>query len=312
MGASRPLVIYEPAAEKAQGKDLPVVYCLAAWTNAGRSLMNWAPFRESLPDRLDRLIAQETIPPCLVVCPDLYTEYGGSQFVNSEFFGPHGDHIVHEVIPFVESSYPVLNGPRHRGVMGISSGGFGALRFGMDYDDAFGAVACHSGDMGFELVYGRDLVTLALGLAPFDGDPQAFIDQCFRANRIGGREIHLLMLLGMAGTYSPGRDSPWGYHLPIDIETAKRIPEVWQRWLDHDPLERVLVEQCQSRLKSLHTLYIECGTRDQYYLQFGARQLTERLSDLGVRHDYQEFDGTHSGLSYRYDTSLSRMVPNLI
>ena len=38
----------------------------------------------------------------------------------------------------------------HRGVVGKSSGGFGALTLGMKHADVFGAVASHSGDAYFE------------------------------------------------------------------------------------------------------------------------------------------------------------------
>jgi enterochelin esterase family protein len=91
------------------------------------------------------MIADKIIAPCVVVCPDLYIDYGGSQYINSDYVGHHGDHIVKELIPYVEKNFSVLAGSRHRAILGMSSGGFGALRFAMDYDDAFGAVACHAG-----------------------------------------------------------------------------------------------------------------------------------------------------------------------
>ena len=80
-----------------------------------------------------------------------------------EYFGPHGDYIVHELIPYVEN-YPVKKGMKHRGVFGRSSGGFGALRLAMDYPNTFNAVASHSGDLGFDSVYRRDLIDMCNGL----------------------------------------------------------------------------------------------------------------------------------------------------
>ena len=46
------------------------------------------------------------------------------------------------------------------------------------------------------------------------------------------------------------------------------------------------------------------GRRDQYNLQFGARRLVRKLETYGIEHRYDEFDGSHSGVDYRLDTSL--------
>ncbi|MEI6398985.1 MAG: hypothetical protein WCO71_09460, partial [Pseudomonadota bacterium] len=90
---ARPHVAYLPK-EAIAGQKLPTVYLLASWTSAGRSMFQWEAFREDLPTRLARLIAAKVIPPCVVVCPDLYIDYGGSQYINSDYVGHHGDHIV--------------------------------------------------------------------------------------------------------------------------------------------------------------------------------------------------------------------------
>ena len=193
----RPLAVYLPAAARDPSRRFPVLYALASWTGAGRTMLDWEPFRESLFARLNRLIDSGAMPPCVVVCPDLYTSYGGSQYINSAAMGRHGDFIVRELIPHVEAQFPVLPGPEHRGVFGRSSGGFGALRLALDYPGSFTAVACHSGDLGFDLVYGRDLIQLVAGLQPVDGDVGAWLAGLKEAPKLSGHDTHLLMLLGM-------------------------------------------------------------------------------------------------------------------
>jgi len=54
----------------------------------------------------------------------------------------------------------------------------------------------------------------------------------------------------------------------------------------------------------LKGLYIDCGSRDQYFLHYGARQLTDKLNALGIDHRYEEFDDNHSSIDYRMDISL--------
>ncbi|NRA65245.1 MAG: esterase [Pseudobacteriovorax sp.] len=307
----RPLAVYLP--KQAENPDLrfPVLYCLAPWTNAGRSLFDWQPFKESLFDRVTRLIEQGQMPPCVIVCPDLYTSFGGSQFINSDYLGPHGDFLVKELFPFVEQHFPVRPGFKNRGAFGRSSGGFGSLRLAMDYPNEIAAVACHSGDMGFDLVYRPDLVDLCKTLDKYNGDVEQFISYCQTAKKIGGREVHVLMLLGMAATYSPDLGVPLGYQLPIDLRSGVIEEELWQNWRKNDPVHMLKSHNNLQRLSQLSALYIECGTRDQYNLLYGARQFSDHLNVANVEHHYFEFDDNHSGTSYRYDVSLPLILAAL-
>ena len=56
---------------------------------------------------------------------------------------------------------------------------------------------------------------------------------------------------------------------------------------------------------------MDCGWRDQYRIHYGARILAQRLSEHGVAHRYEEFDGTHSGIDYRMDLSLPFLAKRL-
>ncbi len=309
MDPHRPVKVFMPKKDIKDGESFPVLYVLAAWTGAGRTEFDWKPFKESLYDRLVRLIKEGAIPECVVVAPDLYTKFGGSQYVNSEFFGPHGDYIVKELIPYIEDNYPVKKGSKHRGVFGRSSGGFGALRLAMDYPNTFNAVACHSGDLGFESVYKRDLIDLCNGLKKYSGDPDAFLEKVWNSPKVAGFEVHLMMLLGMCGFYSPDAHSPQGYELPIDLKTAVVDEEVWQKWLASAPLTKD--DSSVEALENISCLYVECGNRDQYQLQYGARQLRNKLIKHSIKHVYYEFDDNHSGTSYRYDVSLPLMLEAL-
>jgi hypothetical protein len=61
---------------------------------------------------------------------------------------------------------------------------------------------------------------------------------------------------------------------------------------------------CRENLRRLRGLFIDCGSRDQYFVQYGARAFTQKLSALGIAHRYEEFDDNHSGIDYRMDVSL--------
>ena len=195
-------------------------------------------------------------------------------------------------------------GPEHRAVFGHSSGGYAALVHAMKHGDRWGAVASHSADLGWELVYGRELPAALAGLASCGGDPQVFLDKFWAGDRISGQQFNTLMMLAMAASYAPEDDAPYGIRLPVDPDTCARDSHRWARWLAHDPLELVRSPGSLQSLGRLRGLYLDCGARDEHFLHFGHRALTRKLVEAEVNHVYQEFDGGHSNVSYRLDVSL--------
>ena len=71
-----------------------------------------------------------------------------------------------------------------------------------------------------------------------------------------------------------------------------------------DPVEILERPDAQAHLHGLRGLYIDCGSRDQHFLHYGARQFIDRLIALGIDHRYEEFDDDHTGIDYRMDISL--------
>jgi len=138
-----------PSYDADPARRYPVVFVLTGFMGRGRTLLNDSPWSPSLPDRMDALVAngcQELI----LVMPDCFTRYGGSQYLNSTATGRYQDHVVGELVPWADATFRTLGAREHRGVMGKSSGGYGALVFGMRHAATFGAIACHSGDIEFE------------------------------------------------------------------------------------------------------------------------------------------------------------------
>lgn len=111
-----------------------------------------------------------------------------------------------------------------------------------------------------------------------------------------------LVIIAMSACYSPNQDSPYGFDLPCDPYMGEMNDEVWQRWLEYDPVR--LVEDKIDPLRGLRALYLDCGTRDEYNLFLGARMLHALLESNGIKHTYEEFEGGHHGNSWRFETSL--------
>lgn len=302
--ARRRVVVYLPPGYDDGEDDYPLFIDLVGFTGSGLSHVAWRPFGESVPQRLDRLVAEQRMDPVVCAFPDCFTSLGGNQYVNSLATGRWADFLVSEMVPAIESGFRVRRGRQHRAVFGKSSGGYGALTHGLRFADAWGAVACHSGDMAFDLCYGPSLRLLPGRIAQRGGDVAGFLDELRRRPKATGEDMEILEMLAMAATYDPDPDAPMGVRLPLDLATGQMDSEAWQRWLAHDPVRLARDPAHQAQLRQLRGLFVDCGTRDQHQLVYGARQLHATLEEAGVPHSYEEFDDDHTNIDYRMDVSL--------
>ena len=136
--AMRVVDVYIPAGHDGQG--LPLLVDLVGFTGSGLSHTNWVGFRESLPERLDRLICEQRMPPVVVAFPDCFTRLGGNQYINSASTGAWEDFLLHEMLPAIEQRFG-CRGTGRRGVFGKSSGGYGATTHALRHSDIWAAAA---------------------------------------------------------------------------------------------------------------------------------------------------------------------------
>jgi S-formylglutathione hydrolase FrmB len=240
--------------------------------------------------------------PVVAAFPDGFTSLGGNQYVDSPVTGGWETFLAGELQDELERRYRLT--PGRRGLVGKSSGGYGALVQALRHGERWTAVACHSADVGFDVLLRRELPALADALAPHGGRPAAFVAALRRSLAISSRDMHALMMLAMAASYDPDPGAPLGIRLPVDPHTCELDPERWSRWLAHDPLALVDRDECRRSLRSLRGLFVDCGSRDEYFLHYGARSFTRKLAALGIAHRYEEFDDGHTGIDYRLDVSL--------
>ena len=332
--ATRPLHVYLPPqyhAARSANRRFPVLFDLVGYTGSGQSHTNWRNFEENVPEKLDRLINANQMPPCIVVFPDCFTALGGNQYINSPAIGRYADYLTRELVPFVDQQFRTRAQREHRGCFGKSSGGYGAMVHGMRYPNIWGAIANHSGDAYFDFIYKAEWPQVLTALQRFvtprrkagqrrkvsrqttpgwdDGRIRNFLDYCWKTEKLSGGDITILMMICMAATYDPHRKAPNGFRLPYDLETGELIERRWQAWLKHDPIH--MVAKYKDNLKSLRGIFIDCGWRDQYHIHFGSRQLSRQLTKFAITHRYEEFDGTHSGIDYRMDISLPYLAKRL-
>jgi hypothetical protein len=326
---ARRLAVWLPRQyEASERQRFPVLYDLVGFTGSGLSHVGWKPFGDNVPERAARLIRSQRMGPAIIVFPDCFTSLGGNQYVNSPAIGNYADYLTRELIPFVDREFRTLAQREHRGCFGKSSGGYGAIVHAMKYPQYWGAVANHSGDAYFELVYGHDWPNTLNELTRYrqakrragaydaraeserkslpqgldDGRIRRFLDAVWKKEKLSTAEGHCLMNLCMAATYDPDPKAPNGFRVPFNLESGERIEARWRNWRAHDPIN--LVARYRRNLARLRGIYIDCGWRDQYHIHYGTRILSKRLAAAGIAHRYEEFDDNHSDIDYRMDVSL--------
>lgn len=297
--ATRTIDVYVPHGH--DGRGLPLLVDIVGFTAGGPAHTNWKNFGENVPERLDRLIGTGAMKPCVVAFPDCFTKLGGNQYVNSAAMGRWDDFLREEAVPFIEETFG-CGGAGRRGLFGKSSGGYGAMVHAILHPDFWSAAGVHSGDMGFELMYGHEFVPVLRALAKSSGTIGEWIEAFWMQPKVKGDDIHVLMMLAQAASFDPDPSAPYGVRLPVTLDTCEFIAERWQNWLAWDPLN--MVDAHAESMKALKALYIDCGDVDQYNLVYGARRMHKALERLGVAHTYEEFPDNHSSTDYRMDVSL--------
>ncbi|HEV2243645.1 MAG TPA: alpha/beta hydrolase-fold protein, partial [Streptosporangiaceae bacterium] len=235
----RPLWVYlPPGYDDDPDRRYPAVYVIQGYTGHLAMWRNRAPYRQPFTETADAVFARGEAPPALVVYVDAWTAYGGSQFVDSPGTGRYHSYLCDEIVPWVDGRYRTLSEAAHRAIMGKSSGGFGAMITPMLRPDLFGALATHAGDALYEMSYLPEFAQAARLLRDYDGDILRWWED-FRSRVSFTKEADhaLLVLLGVAACFSAHEDGT--VDLPFHPKTGVLRPEVWERWLDWDPVRMV-------------------------------------------------------------------------
>jgi S-formylglutathione hydrolase FrmB len=250
-------------------------------------------------------LVDEAALECVIAFVDCWTSLGGSQFLDSTATGRYHTYLCEEVVPFVDSRYRTLNAREHRGIAGKSSGGYGAMVTPMLRPDLFGGLATHAGDALFEVCYQPEFAQVARSLRDdFDGSYERFWED-FRSRPAFSRkeDMWLVNTYCMAACYSAGE-------LPFTVSTGELRRDVFDRWLEWDPVR--MVPRHADALRSMRAIWIDAGKRDEYFLDLGAEAFRTALAGVGVTDVHFElFDATHGLIEYRYPLALRYLTERL-
>jgi hypothetical protein len=310
--AERPVHVYLPPGYDDSDERYPSVYVLQGYTGQVEMWFNRKPFVPTFPEAVDGAIASGDCPPVIVVLVDAWNAYGGSQYVDSPATGRYHSYVVDDVVPWVDGRYRTIPDRESRAVTGKSSGGFAAMITPMLRPDVFGALASHAGDSMYEYSYCADFAKSFRILKQYDGDVWAWWEK-FR-NRGGTTptpdDWTLVMILGCSAAFSADEDGT--VHLPFDTDTGRIRDDVWARWQAWDPVR--MAPRHADALRSLRAVWLDGGTRDEWFLDVGAQAFRAELAALGVPDDrvsLELFDAGHMDIEYRYPRAISWLAHRL-
>jgi S-formylglutathione hydrolase FrmB len=305
----RPVFVWTPPSyDTDPGRRFPSVYVLHGMFGLARAWFNVSPFTTNLPESIEDLACE-----AIVVLVDGFAGVGGAQWIDSPATGRYGTYLCEEVVPFVDARFRTAAASGHRGVAGKSSGGFGAMVWGMLRPDLFGGFATHAGDALFDVTVAAELGEAAQTLRnSYDGSYARFWDD-FRSRRtvLESRADGVLAnVWAEACAYSPREDGT--AELPFRLDTGELVPEVWTRWLAWDPVR--LAADHGDALRRARAIWIDAGRDDEFRLDLGAVAFRDAVRSAGVPDDVVRFElheGTHRGTSWRYGLSIPFLVERL-
>jgi S-formylglutathione hydrolase FrmB len=307
----RPIWVYVPPGyDDDPAARYPAVYVIQGYTGHVAMWANRSAFRQPFVETADAVFADGT-PGCVVAYVDAWTAYGGSQFVDSPGTGRYHSYLCDEVVPWVDEHYRTIAERDSRAIAGKSSGGFGAMITPMLRPDLFGALATHAGDSLYELCYIPEFGKAARALREYDHDIMRWwADFGSRPAFTKPHDGTLLTLLGVSACFSAREDAT--PELPFDPVSGALRPAQWQRWLDWDPVR--LVARHADAVRSLRAVWIDAGTRDEFYLDLGAQAFHTEITTAGLPVDrvhFELFDAGHAGIDHRYPLSLAWLANRL-
>ncbi|WII71893.1 alpha/beta hydrolase-fold protein [Bdellovibrio sp. 22V] len=292
-----PFIRFNPLMVPKSKGPWPVVMVLGGFTGNAPFYFNAKFNEQNAVQAIDQAFARGEAPEALYVFVDALTSWGGSQFLNSAATGNYEDYIMQEVIPALRKHHPVSSDPREWCVTGGSSGGYGALHLASKYPDTFGVIAAIAPDSFFEASLISDLYQALPLWEKYKESGLKALEELRNGKLVKNRNWHsLLNAFGMAACYSP-KGHHGDFHLPLDVTTGEKIDSLWQEFLRHDPLH--FLPQRIEALKKISAIYLDVGSKDNFHLQYGARQISRLLKNAKIEHDYVEFDGNHFDIGER-------------
>lgn len=261
-------VALPPNYKKDAKKRYPVVYFLHGYFFNVDQMDGLAHFGEAVSDEAKK--GHEFI----LVAPDGgRTKWAGSMWSSSPTIGDWEGFVSKDLVSYVDSHYRTIAAPRGRGLGGHSMGGYGTWRIAMKHPGVYSAV------------YGMSACCMsARTINPGDAKIEKMsIEDAAKAG-FGDRAA-----IASAAAWASNPTKPPFYYDWLTKDGVAQ-PEIVAQWAANAPL--AMLSQYVQNLKTYSALGIEIGTKDGLIVD--NKKLDGLLTQYGLKHSYQEFDGGHA------------------
>ncbi len=294
----RNMTIYLPSGYDSSDKYYPVVYLLHGF-GSNESFYVDSVTKDLMVFLLDNLIQDKTLKEMIIVMPDGSNKYGGSFFLNSELIGNYEDYVATEIPNYIDKKYRTIRERDACVIAGASMGGYGSMTLAMKHPEIFSAVVALSPPLAFEIMM-KDIIPEVIEENP-DG---------MKGPNLGKQYNDYIYALSAA--LSPNLNNPpFFVDLPFEYPTGKVIEPIRQKWLKADPL--TMLTNDSFSLKQMKGIYFDVGDKDLLGFKDGADEFHEKLTNLGIKHEYNVYNGGHSdnGVERAISalTFLSKLLP---
>ncbi len=279
----RKLVIYLPAGYDSSMTRYPVIYFLPSpFDSSFRAIFD----KMDAQVALDRAIETGAVGKFIFVTVDMTTPMGSSWYVNSPATGKWADFVVRELVPYVDENFRTLRSRASRGIAGHFMGGYGAIRFGMEYPDIFGSV------------YALHPVGTGSGVKVLASLPNWELMEHAKTLDDVKKDGYSTIFTSIFQAHIPNPDNP-----PLYFDfPAHRV--AGQLVIDAKVMDSLrtnfflesLVGKYADNLKSLRGLKFDWSRNDPNWDHvYSNHALTHKLNEYGIVHEAEEYNGLQLG-----------------
>lgn len=264
-------VYLPPSYEREPHRRYPVVYTLHGY---GLHARQWVGFANV--SGLEKGLAAGTTKEMILVSPDAFSLHNGSFYSNSKTTGDWETFIAVELVKYIDSHYRTIPNRMSRGLAGHSMGGYGTLRIGMKHPEVFSSLYAMSACCMLDTAEVTPAMTQLEAIRTKE--------EALKLN------FNQKSPLARAAAWSSNPENP-PLFLDLPVKDGKPRPYVAAKWMANSLM--VMLQEYAPNLKKMRAIDMNVGLQDGL-LQTN-RDMDEALTDAGVRHHFETFEGDHNG-----------------
>jgi S-formylglutathione hydrolase FrmB len=274
--ATKRCLVYLPPGYADTQRRFPVMYFYHGYTRGPGDYT-------AVSDAVDRLVRGGDMGDAIVVLVDGTNRLIGAYFLDSPVTGGFETYVSRDLVDAIDATYRTIPHRDSRAIMGHSTGGYNAMRIGLNHPDRFGAVSAHAGMYRWDTPEAIDYFRTGFpGPATLDDFDGLFWNTA---------DIIALYASAIPDTDNP----PLHVTYPFDdVEGVLQRNEHWARFVETDnmhALERHVTQP--DRLRGIQLVHGRNDGLDATVKFEQAVMFSERLTELGIDHELFAHDNEH-------------------